>query len=474
MSCSRTTWHDDTCCPHSRGDERLALAYRSGMAEPDPTSIAGKVFPLRGAYDHVVIGAGEAGIAAARAAAASGATTLLVDEHPLDPGLFGLDIPYLFGARFDAAILNAARMEERVVAARPALMAAMEGGVEVLLGTAAWSGFVKGQSSRAVARPLIGLADRESAWLVAADRLTIATGARDVVLPFPGWTLPGVMGARGFDAALRLYGAFNGRRIAVVGGGSLATQTVAAARDAGLEVVAQLATPTPLHIEGREDVTGLRCRDGDRWRDIACDTVVMAVDTVPMVELPELLGCRIKWDPAAGGFVPQGTDRVAIIGDAAGTAPSARAAWLDAALAEDHALVCACEDVTAGDLRALRPPRYLGVAGPERGLATLGALNQDQVKRLTRAGMGPCQGRRCRESVHALLSHDTPAPLASYRAPLRPLPLSVLAALEEDPALRANWTGWFGIAAQWLPHWEPAPEDAEYIGGRLSGEDVVK
>ena len=96
------------------------------------------------------------------------------------------------------------------------------------------------------------------------------------------------------------------------------------------------------------------------------------------------------------------------------------------------------------------------------------------MKRLTRAGMGACQGRRCRESVHALLSRDRPAPLASYRAPIRPLPLSVLAALEEDPALRANWTGWFGIAAQWLPHWEPAPENAEYIGGRLSGAEVVK
>lgn len=115
--------------------------------------------------------------------------------------------------------------------------------------------------------------------------------------------------------------------------------------------------------------------------------------------------------------------------------------------------------MTAGDLRALRPPRYLAAAGPETGLGALGVLNQDQVKRLTRAGMGPCQGRRCRESVHALLSREGPAPLASHRAPLRPLPLSVSAALEEDPALRANWTGWFGIAAQWLPHWEPVPEN---------------
>ncbi|MBR0671096.1 (2Fe-2S)-binding protein [Neoroseomonas soli] len=440
----------------------------------DPTSVAGKNFPLRGQFDHVVIGAGKAGVAAARATVASGARTLLVDEHPLDPGLFGLDVPYLFGARFDAGIRNAARMEERVVAARSDLVAAMEEGVEVALGTAAWGGFVKGPASRVFAAPVIGLADREAAWLVGCERITLAIGARDVVIPCAGWTLPGVVGAQGFDALLRLYGAFSGRRIVVIGGGALAEGAVAAARAAGLDPVLHLASPVPLRIEGFDEVTGIGWRDREIWREIACDTVVMAVDTVPMVDLPELLGCPVAWDPARGGFAAAAQGPVAVVGDAAGTAPAERGAWLDLALAEDHALVCACEDVSAGDLRALRPPRYLGAAGPEAGLGALGVLNQDQVKRLTRAGMGPCQGRRCRESVHALLSQDRPAPLASHRAPVRPLPLSVLAALEEDPALRANWTGWFGIAAQWLPHWEPVPDNAEFIGGRLSGEDVVK
>lgn len=451
-----------------------ALPYHSRMVSADPTSVAGKTFPFRGHFDHLVVGAGPAGVAAARAAAGSGARTLLVDEHPLDPGLFGLDIPYLFGARFDAGIGNASRMEERIVAARPDLIAAMDEGVEVQLGTAAWGGFVKGAASRMFPNPVVGLADRDAAWLVGCTRITIATGARDAVLPFAGWTLPGVMGAQGFDALLRLYGAFSGRRVVVLGGGALAGHTVAMAHAAGLAMVGHLTAPTALRIEGREEVTGIAWRDGGTWREAACDTVVMAVDTVPMIDLAELLGCPVAWDPARGGFVAAGCGPVAVAGDAAGVAPAERNAWLDIALAEEQALVCACEDVTAGDLRALRPPRYLGAAGPEAGLATLGALNQDQVKRLTRAGMGPCQGRRCRESVHALLSQDRPAPMASYRAPLRPLPLSVLAALEEDPALRANWTGWFGIAAQWLPHWEPVPENAEFLGGRLSGEDVVK
>lgn len=444
------------------------------MASQDPTSIAGKAFPFRGHVDHLVVGAGAAGIAAARRAAASGAKTLLVDEHPLDPGLFGLDIPYLFGARFDAGTSNAARMEERIVAARPDLLAAMEDGVEVQLGTAAWGGFAKAPASRLFATPVIGLADRDAAWLVGCDRVTLALGARDVVLPVAGWTLPGVMGAQGFDALLRLYGAFSGRRVVVLGGGALAEGTLAAARAAGVTVAGHLATPATLRIEGREHVSGVTWRDGGTWHEVDCDTVVMAVDTVPMIDLAELLGCPIAWDPARGGFVATGRAPVDVIGDAAGTAAAARGAWLDLATAEDHTLVCACEDVTAGDLRALRPPRYLDAAGPEAGLAALGALNQDQVKRLTRAGMGPCQGRRCRESVHALLSLDRPSPPASHRAPLRPLPLSVLAALEEDPALRANWTGWFGIAAQWLPHWEPVPANPEFIGGRLSGGDVVK
>ena len=52
-------------------------------------------------------------------------------------------------------------------------------------------------------------------------------------------------------------------------------------------------------------------------------------------------------------------------------------------------------------------------------------------------------------------------PLASYRAPVRPLPLGVLWPHEEPQAMRDNWVGWFDIATQWLPHWEKAPPHPE-------------
>src|SRR5262249_38675966 len=73
--------------------------------------------------------------------------------------------------------------------------------------------------------------------------------------------------------------------------------------------------------------------------------------------------------------------------------------------------VCQCEEVTRRELVEVKPPRYLKWDSRQmaaRNLDTLlrdGPVNQDQIKRLTRAGMGPCQGRRCREQVGLLLAH---------------------------------------------------------------------
>ncbi|MEO8159313.1 MAG: NAD(P)/FAD-dependent oxidoreductase, partial [Betaproteobacteria bacterium] len=138
----------------------------------------------------------------------------------------------------------------------------------------------------------------------------------------------------------------------------------------------------------------------------------------------------------------------------------------------DATLVCQCEAVTRGDLLGVRPPRYLDCRLPRitgRNLETLagdGPVNQDQVKRLTRAGMGACQGRRCREQVAMLLADASGTelarmPLARYRPPLRPIPLDVLGDIPEHPQMIEHWDLWYAIAGQWTPAWhsEP-PEDA--------------
>ena len=56
-----------------------------------------------------------------------------------------------------------------------------------------------------------------------------------------------------------------------------------------------------------------------------------------------------------------------------------------------------------------------------------GPVNPNQVKRLTRAGTGHCQGRLCREQVSLLLAEESrtdiaEVPMMSYRPPVRPLP----------------------------------------------------
>jgi pyruvate/2-oxoglutarate dehydrogenase complex dihydrolipoamide dehydrogenase (E3) component len=127
--------------------------------------------------------------------------------------------------------------------------------------------------------------------------------------------------------------------------------------------------------------------------------------------------------------------------------------------------VCQCEEVTAREILEVRPPRYLGWPEDKRNTRALrhmlgeGAPNPDQVKRLTRAGMGVCQGRRCREQVAALLALGAGTnlrdiQLASHRAPVRPVPLSVAAETNEPAEMTRHWDVWFGMTPQYVPHWE--------------------
>ena len=115
---------------------------------------------------------------------------------------------------------------------------------------------------------------------------------------------------------------------------------------------------------------------------------------------------------------------------------------------------CRCEEVTCAELIGLRPPRYLGWSSEQmdrRSLQTLlvdGPVNPNQVKRLTRAGTGHCQGRLCREQVSLLLAEESGSdisevPLMSYRPPVRPLPLSVMWPHDETEETRRDWPKWF-------------------------------
>jgi thioredoxin reductase len=135
---------------------------------------------------------------------------------------------------------------------------------------------------------------------------------------------------------------------------------------------------------------------------------------------------------------------------------SDRGAWLTSLVAAGgmDVVVCQCEGVTRQELVDVSPPRYLSRSPARRwetklpAIVEAGAVHPDLLKRLTRAGMGHCQGRRCREQVAMLLAGATGVdvsrvPLASFRPPVRPVPMKVLSARDEPEAVREKWASWF-------------------------------
>ena len=84
-------------------------------------------------------------------------------------------------------------------------------------------------------------------------------------------------------------------------------------------------------------------------------------------------------------------------------------------------IVCRCEDITTEDV----------LAAIDQGFQTV-----EEIKRVLRCGMGPCQGRTCTPLITGLLSRKTGKSAAGIerpttRPPLQPLPLSIFAGEEE-------------------------------------------
>lgn len=442
-------------------------------------------------YDVVVVGAGPSGIAAAIEAASSGKSVLLVDENPVSGALMGNDTPLYFGGRMTAATQNADRMLEAIFMSMPDLEKAMEAGAELLLGTTAWGVYRNGPGVSSLPEQVVGLADSERSWMVGFGKIVLATGARDLALSFPGWNQPGVMGAAALQMLLTRYDAFAGHRMLILGSHDLALETALLAHGRGIEVLGLIETRDA--PQGRSElveavkaagipittghaiasakggIDGVEAATLTNGETIACDTICVAIGLVPSIELVDAMHGPRTLNPTRGGYVPAGEPCVEAVGDCAGLADTGfdhvayRMDWMRAlsAVSADDTIICQCEEVTRADLIGVQPPNYLSrpPAMCARSLGTLlqdGPANQDQIKRLTRAGMGVCQGRRCRDQVAMLLALESGTefgtiPLASHRAPVRPLPMKILAEWDEPAEMEAAWDVWFGIPTQWVP-----------------------
>ncbi|MGH6720386.1 MAG: NAD(P)/FAD-dependent oxidoreductase, partial [Alphaproteobacteria bacterium] len=176
----------------------------------------------------VVVGAGPAGLRAAATLAAAGVPAVVIDEqaraggqiYRRPPAGFRRPGRALYG--FDAARARALHGLADELATK----------VDYRAETLAWN-----VSDGAVYTLRDGVLGR-----VPFDALILAPGAMDLVLPFPGWTLPGVFTLGGAQVALKAQACAIGRRVAFVGSGPLLTLVADQYLRAGVELAGVLET----------------------------------------------------------------------------------------------------------------------------------------------------------------------------------------------------------------------------------------
>lgn len=189
-----------------------------------------------------VVGAGPAGLAAALAAAARGVRVTLVDAADQAGGQFYRQPAAALGARRPQALHHQWRTWERL---RDGLdRHRTVGRITHLTDHHVWCVARESASGAFAVHALLGPA-QEDGVTVHADAVLLATGAYERVLPFPGWTLPGVVTAGGAQAMLKGGLVLPGRRVVVAGTGPLLLPVAAGLAAAGARVAALVESAGP-------------------------------------------------------------------------------------------------------------------------------------------------------------------------------------------------------------------------------------
>lgn len=288
--------------------------------------------------DLVVIGAGPAGASAALAAADSGLSVHLIDEAAQAGGqVWRAPVDGVAAGRSPDARAGA-DLRARVTASR----------VITLTSQRVWSVLPEddGQGFR------VDSVGADGPVSVSAPRLIAATGAYERIVPFPGWTLPGVIGLAGATILLKSHGVVPGERVVVAGAGPLLIAVTAGLLEAGIRPLALV------DLDGRRDWLarapalasrpGLASR-GARWwarilaagvpvfhrhavreasgidrlervtvmpvdatgaftsgkeRSFAADALIVGHGLTPGAEIPRLLQADTRYDALRGGVVP--------------------------------------------------------------------------------------------------------------------------------------------------------------------------
>ncbi|HTM39140.1 MAG TPA: FAD/NAD(P)-binding oxidoreductase [Terriglobales bacterium] len=414
-------------------------------------------------FDVLVVGGGPAGIAAAVSAAQSGKRVAIADDNPALGGQIwrGETIHSDPSARAWSSQLR-------------------ESSVELFPG------------ARIFDQPAPGVLNAETmdgSMVFEYGKLILATGARERFLPFPGWTLPNVMGAGALQALAKAGLPIQGKRVVVAGTGPLLLAVASYLNQRGAIVVAiceqaslatlgafglrlfehpgKIAQAWGLHRElarvrlltsawpmaavGNQILESVVMSVKGTQQRISCDYLACGFHLVPNTELAALVGCRLE-----GGFVQVDELQTTSVPNIFCAGEPAGIGGVDLALVEGQiaGLAASGHGAAAEKLRRQRAklqsfarslektfqlrPELKRLAAPETIVCRCEDVTLSQLqphgswraaKLQSRCGMGPCQGRICGPATQFLLGW-TPD---SVRPPVLPVKLRNLTSESHQP-----------------------------------------
>jgi NADPH-dependent 2,4-dienoyl-CoA reductase/sulfur reductase-like enzyme len=190
----------------------------------------------------VIIGAGPAGLAAARAASTAGASVTLLDSSEALGGQFWRHLPDSRPSRNEKLLHHGwAKFGELSSALQH------DESVRIVRGAHVWAiDTLDGVTVHAVIGEPDGAARTHES--VAPDALILATGAHDRTLPFPGWDLPGVFTGGAAQALAKGERLAVGERVLVAGAGPFLLPVAQSLVRVGAKVVGVLEANGLSHL----------------------------------------------------------------------------------------------------------------------------------------------------------------------------------------------------------------------------------
>jgi sarcosine oxidase, subunit alpha len=294
--------------------------------------------------DVLVIGAGVAGLLAAKAAADAGSRVILLEQAPSLGGRAPVDETDIQGQPVEAWL-----------SAIEADLAARDN-ITIRTRTCGFGvydhGYVLADERVADHTPGDGR-PKHRLWRIRAGRIITATGAIERPLSFAGNDIPGVMLASAVRDYVVNYAVSPGDRTVIVTNNDSAYQTALALKAAGLDIPAILdardtatgALPDAARavgirvltgkaiskVAGKKRVTGVaicaQAGEGAVQEEIPCEVVAMSGGWSPVVHLWSHCGGKLLWDEGISAFIPDpsrppvnhdGSAMVEVVGAAAG------------------------------------------------------------------------------------------------------------------------------------------------------------